>query len=104
MPTTTITADASLATLVDVFAVRPDRRRELVDLLVHATDEVMRHLPGFVAANIHASTDGTRVVNLAARPGGARSTGGPHGPSRAGTGSSSNAGRPSMLVRFLRRR
>lgn len=25
----------------------------------------MRHRPGFVSANIHASTDGTRVVNYA---------------------------------------
>jgi hypothetical protein len=32
---------------------------------VKATDEVMRHLPGFVSASIHASLDGTRVVNYA---------------------------------------
>jgi imidazolonepropionase-like amidohydrolase len=25
----------------------------------------MRHVPGFVSANIHVSTDGTRVVNYA---------------------------------------
>ena len=63
--TTTITVDAPIATLINVFTVQADRQRELVDLLVHATDEVMQHLPGFVAANIHASTDGTRVVNYA---------------------------------------
>ncbi|HZE40167.1 MAG TPA: antibiotic biosynthesis monooxygenase family protein [Stackebrandtia sp.] len=62
---TTITTDAPIATLINVFTVRPDRQRELVDVLTHATEEVMRHLPGFVSANIHASTDGTRVVNYA---------------------------------------
>ncbi|WP_248963015.1 hypothetical protein [Sphaerisporangium perillae] len=40
--TTTITIDAPVATLINVFTVQPDRRRELVDLLVCATEEVMR--------------------------------------------------------------
>jgi quinol monooxygenase YgiN len=65
VPTTTIAAETTLATLINVFTVQPDRQRQLVELLVDATDEVMRHLPGFVAANIHASADGTRVVNYA---------------------------------------
>lgn len=43
----------------------PDRQQELVDVLDQASEEVMRHLPGFVSANIHASLDGTRVVNYA---------------------------------------
>jgi heme-degrading monooxygenase HmoA len=63
--TTTITVDAPIATLINVFTVQADRQRQLVDMLVRATDEVMQHLPGFIAANIHASTDGTRVVNYA---------------------------------------
>ncbi|MGP3914995.1 antibiotic biosynthesis monooxygenase family protein [Nonomuraea sp. 10N515B] len=63
--TTTITADAPIATLINVFTVQACRQQQLVDLLVRATEEVMQHLPGFIAANIHASTDGTRVVNYA---------------------------------------
>ncbi|WP_067884594.1 antibiotic biosynthesis monooxygenase family protein [Nocardia vaccinii] len=63
--TTTIATDAQLTTLINVFTVRPDRQRTLVDLLTRATDEVMQHIPGFVSANIHASDDGTRVVNYA---------------------------------------
>jgi heme-degrading monooxygenase HmoA len=63
--TTTITVDAPVATLINVFTVQADRQRELVDVLVTATEEVMQHLPGFVAANIHASDDGTRVINYA---------------------------------------
>ncbi|MFI7462316.1 antibiotic biosynthesis monooxygenase family protein [Nonomuraea sp. NPDC049646] len=65
MPSTTITTDAPVATLINVFTVRADRQRELVDLLTRATEDVMRHLPGFVSANIHAGVDGTRVVNYA---------------------------------------
>ncbi len=65
MSTTTITAGAPIATLINVFTVRPERQRQLVDLLVRATEDVMRHRPGFLTANIHASDDGTRVVNYA---------------------------------------
>jgi quinol monooxygenase YgiN len=65
MATTTIETHADIATLINHFTVPPDRQRELVDLLVSATEDVMRHQPGFIAANIHASLDGTRVVNYA---------------------------------------
>ena len=64
MPTT-IDARQDVVTLVNVFTVAPDRQQELVDLLDRATEELMRHLPGFVSANIHAALDGTRVVNYA---------------------------------------
>lgn len=53
------------ATLINVFTVAPERANELAAVLSAATDEVMRHVPGFVSANIHVSTDGTRVVNYA---------------------------------------
>ena len=62
---TTIDPHSSLATLINVFSVEPERARELAGLLTTATDEVMQHVPGFVSANIHLSTDGTRVVNYA---------------------------------------
>ena len=54
-----------MATLINLLTVRPDCQRQLVELLVTATKEVMHGLPGFIAANIHASADGTRVVNCA---------------------------------------
>lgn len=62
---TTITAHSNHATLVNVFTVEPERARRLADLLTAATDEVMQHVDGFISANIHLSTDGTRVVNYA---------------------------------------
>jgi heme-degrading monooxygenase HmoA len=62
---TTIETHSSYATLINVFTVEPGRARELAGLLATATDNVMQHVPGFVSANIHLSTDGTRVVNYA---------------------------------------
>ena len=61
----TITPHADYATLINVFTVQPERARQLADLLTVATEEVMQHIDGFVSANIHLSTDGTRVVNYA---------------------------------------
>ena len=62
---TTIQKASPYATLINVFTVEPDRTRALAELLTIATDEVVQHLPGFVSANIHLSTDRTRVVNYA---------------------------------------
>ncbi|MFI1158370.1 antibiotic biosynthesis monooxygenase family protein [Streptomyces sioyaensis] len=64
-PTTTISADADLVTLVNVFTVAPERQIELVDALDGATSEVFLAVPGFVSANLHVSLDGHRVVNYA---------------------------------------
>jgi quinol monooxygenase YgiN len=62
---TTIEAGAPYATLINVFTVEPDRAQALADLLTTATDDVMQHLDGFISANIHISTDNTRVTNYA---------------------------------------
>jgi quinol monooxygenase YgiN len=61
----TITAHTDHVTLINVFTVQPDRARQLADLLTAATEDVMQHIDGFISANIHLSTDGTRVVNYA---------------------------------------
>lgn len=63
MPTLAPTDD--VFTLVNVFTVSDENQQDLVDLLIEATEQTMQHLPGFVSANIHASTDGTRVINYA---------------------------------------
>lgn len=60
-----IEAGSSVATLINVFTVAPERQRELVLLLEQATEDVMRYRPGFVSASIHASQDGQRVLNYA---------------------------------------
>ena len=65
MAVSTIEAKASIATLVNVFTVLPEQQRAMVDLLAKTTEEIMRHRPGFISTNIHASADGTKVLNCA---------------------------------------
>lgn len=62
---TTIRKGTSPLTLVNVFHVEPENQQALVDLLIGATEQGMRHIDGFVSANIHRSLDGKRVVNYA---------------------------------------
>jgi heme-degrading monooxygenase HmoA len=61
----TIRADSPVVTLINVFTVEPQNQDRLIEAWQRSTDEVIRHLPGFVSANIHASLDGTKVVNYA---------------------------------------
>jgi quinol monooxygenase YgiN len=65
MPTTTINADARVVSIINVFETTPDKQDELIRELEQATLDVMRHLPGFVSANIHKSLDGRHVANYA---------------------------------------
>ena len=62
---TTIEQHSPYATMINVFTVEPDHAQQLAELLHAATEDVMRHIDGFRSANIHLSTDGTRVVNYA---------------------------------------
>ncbi len=64
-PYSTISVDAPHVTLINVFTVAPDRQAELVAALDRATAEIFVTVPGFRSANIHASVDGTRVINYA---------------------------------------
>src|SRR5215217_5050735 len=61
----TIATPSKVFTLINVFPVEPERRTELHDHLVEATEQLIRHLPGFVSANFHLSHDGKNVVNYA---------------------------------------
>ena len=61
----TISVDADLVTLVNIFKVKPENQQQLVDMLVEATEDAMAKLPGFISANIHKSLDGEWVTNYA---------------------------------------
>jgi len=61
----TIAKDNDVVTLINVCTVAPDDQQRLVDVLVGATQAVMRKQQGFVSANIQRSVDGTRVTNYA---------------------------------------
>src|SRR5215467_3039332 len=60
-----IRAGRGVVTVINVFSVAPERQQALVDVLVEATEAVIRHLPGFVSASIHKGLDGNRVANYA---------------------------------------
>lgn len=62
---TTISQEADIVTLINVFEVEPENQQLLVDLLVKATEDTMHKLPGFISANIHKSKDGKWVTNYA---------------------------------------
>ncbi|MBV8886743.1 MAG: antibiotic biosynthesis monooxygenase [Chroococcidiopsidaceae cyanobacterium CP_BM_RX_35] len=62
---TTISKEADIVTLINVFEVEPENQQLLVDLLIEATEETMHKLPGFISANIHKSRDGKWVTNYA---------------------------------------
>jgi len=62
---TTISKESAIVTLINVFTVEPEKQKKLIDLLIQATEKTMRHLPGFISANIHRSIDGKQVVNYA---------------------------------------
>lgn len=62
---TTMTKQNNIVTLITVFSVAPEHQQQHLNLLVHATREVMAKQSGFVSANFHKSVDGTHVVNYA---------------------------------------
>jgi len=49
----------------NVVTVAPEHQQRLVDLLIEATEAVMKTLPGYVSANIHRGLDGRHVANYA---------------------------------------
>lgn len=61
----TIEAGGERVTLVNLYEVAPERQEELVKLLGEVTESAIRQQPGFVSVSVHASLDGTRVVNYA---------------------------------------
>jgi heme-degrading monooxygenase HmoA len=49
-------------TLINIFTVAPANQRQLVELLIHATESSIRHVKGFISASFHRSLDGTKVA------------------------------------------
>lgn len=52
-------------TLINTYAVDPGRAEALIEFLAAATHSTVKHIPGFISANLHVSADRTRVVNYA---------------------------------------
>lgn len=52
-------------TLINIFTVEPAQQQQLIELLTRATEDSVRHAPGFISARLHRSIDGTRVTMYA---------------------------------------
>jgi hypothetical protein len=62
---TSISVTNNLVTLITVYDVAPADQQHLIDLITKAYEQTIRHLPGFVEAHTHRSSDGVRVVTYA---------------------------------------
>jgi antibiotic biosynthesis monooxygenase (ABM) superfamily enzyme len=61
----TISPDNDVVTTINVFTVPPEHQERLLEGLIKIATQVAKTVPGFLSANFHKSTDGTRVVNYA---------------------------------------
>ena len=61
----TLDPGAGYVVLINTFTVAPSRAEELLAVLSEATENSMRHRPGFVSANLHVSQDRRHVANYA---------------------------------------
>ena len=52
-------------TFINTFTVEPENAERLVQALKNATEQIFRHQPGFISANLHMSRDRRRVLNYA---------------------------------------
>jgi quinol monooxygenase YgiN len=62
---TTISAENSYLTLINVFTVDPANQQKLVELLTLATDGSVKNITGFISASLHRSIDGAKVTMYA---------------------------------------
>jgi imidazolonepropionase-like amidohydrolase len=53
----------NVVTFITVYEVAPADQQHLNDLITTAYEQTIRHLPGFVEAHAHRSSDGVRVVS-----------------------------------------
>ncbi len=62
---TTIDSNKKICTLINVFAVDPEKHLELFEDLKEATENFMSKLPGYISANLHISDDKKTITNYA---------------------------------------
>ncbi|HLW02482.1 MAG TPA: antibiotic biosynthesis monooxygenase family protein [Ktedonobacterales bacterium] len=59
-----ISQEGNLVTLINVFETTPEQQQALIEQWIRFT-EAVKDESGFIAAALHKSTDGTRVINYA---------------------------------------
>lgn len=63
--TTKLIPNNGQLTLINTYAVKPERADELIEFLSRSSRQTLRYVPGFISANLHLSRDRTKVVNYA---------------------------------------
>jgi hypothetical protein len=53
--------------LINEFTVEPEKQQKLITVLIAATEQTMKHMPGFVSANIYRSLNGEKDMNFPQR-------------------------------------
>jgi quinol monooxygenase YgiN len=61
----TISTNATVVTVINVFTVAPENQARLIELLTRATESTVSRLPGFISASLHRSVDGAKVTMYA---------------------------------------
>ena len=62
---TTLDPKQGYLAFINTFIVEPENAERLLFALRNATEEIFRHQPGFISANLHLSRDRRRVLNYA---------------------------------------
>ena len=62
---TAIAVTNKVVTFITVCDVAPADQQHRIELITTAYEQIIRHLPGFVEAHTHRSSDGVRVVSYA---------------------------------------
>lgn len=61
----TISKGRTPVTLINVFAVTPEKQDELIELLIDVSEHNVRHHKGFISASLHRGIDGKKVTMYA---------------------------------------
>jgi len=62
---TTIKENNDVTTIINYFTVKPQTQQKMIDAWIAFVESYVKKVPGFISANLHKSTDGTRVFNYA---------------------------------------
>jgi hypothetical protein len=58
-----IASNNEVMTFINVFPTRPRDQQKLLELLLAAHENVIRHRPGYVSSSFHRSVDGYLVID-----------------------------------------
>src|SRR5665213_1661333 len=61
----TISTENTVINMIEVIPIKPENQQKLLDILIDLTENIIKHMPGFVSASFHKSLDQTKIVTYA---------------------------------------